>query len=465
MSLVLDAQEIAQALAGERRLQKTGNGWLTWCPAHDDDKTPSLSIANGENGKLLVHCFGGCRPEAVVAALKSLNVWPAGGNGCPAGEGDRREASGGLTIDEFAKAKKLNHIFLAQHGLSQAQGKGGPYIVFVYRGVDGQNIPLAVRFRFSMSERPKSKTRGTPTLYGLWRLSEFREGRELLLVEGESDTLTAWSYGLPAVGIPGKTLLKTIDPTYFDGFHTIYVWQEPDALELPGKVAARLPNVTVKALIPPPAIKDLSEAHTQGLDIPELVARLIGEARVATPGPESSPNPQDGCQQKGKQPTQAEILIDLASYGEVFHDCHKVGYVTLPDGDIHASYPVRSTDFRLWLRRAYYQQSGKAPNAQALNDALGVLEAQALFDGPTLPVFVRVGEHEGRIYLDLGDPAWRAVEVDAQGWRLVGKSPVKFVRRPGMLPLPVPQSGAVLGGYVHSSICPQASPARKPGSL
>jgi hypothetical protein len=148
--------------------------------------------------------------------------------------------------------------------------------------------------------------------------------------------------------------------------------------------------------------------------------------------------------EKEEKITQTEILIKLASNGEFFHDCHKSGFVSLPDGDIRATYPIRSTDFRLWLRRAYFQQTGKAPNAQALNDALGVIGAQALFDGPTLPVFVRVGEHGGKIYLDLGEPTWRAVEVDPQVWRVMTNPPVKFVRRPGMLPLPVPTDGGTI---------------------
>jgi hypothetical protein len=72
---------------------------------------------------------------------------------------------------------------------------------------------------------------------------------------------------------------------------------------------------------------------------------------------------------------------------------------------------------------------------------MNVLESEALFGGPTLPVFVRVGELDGKIYLELGDPTWRAVEVEAQGWRVVACPPVKFVRRLGMLPLPIPEPG------------------------
>ncbi|EYD75384.1 hypothetical protein Rumeso_03031 [Rubellimicrobium mesophilum DSM 19309] len=56
-------------------------------------------------------------------------------------------------------------------------------------------------------------------------------------------------------------------------------------------------------------------------------------------------------------------------------------------------------------------------------------------------MFVRVGEHEGRIYLDLANTAWQAVEVDSTGWRIVDTPPVRFRRAPGMKPLPIPERG------------------------
>jgi DNA primase len=45
------------------------------CPAHADHN-PSLSIKEGESGKILVHCFGGCEQEAIVDALRELGLWP-----------------------------------------------------------------------------------------------------------------------------------------------------------------------------------------------------------------------------------------------------------------------------------------------------------------------------------------------------------------------------------------------------
>ena len=38
------------------------------CPAHDD-LAPSLELDVGKDGRALVHCFAGCSPQAVVAAL------------------------------------------------------------------------------------------------------------------------------------------------------------------------------------------------------------------------------------------------------------------------------------------------------------------------------------------------------------------------------------------------------------
>ena len=400
---------------------------LVHCPAHED-REPSLSLTYTTTGKVLLKCFAGCSQGSVIMALKARGLWPS-----VKGEGNR---ASGLTMEEFARAKHLDPVFLTKNGVSQAFGKGGHYLIFSYRDHEGRKIEDAVRFRFSINEKPKSRKGGKPMLYGLWRLPDFREGGEMFLVEGESDTLTAWNYGLPAVGLPGKTLLGTLKPELFTGFHTVYVWREPDAPELPSRVAARLPGLSVKALVPPANVKDISEAHIKRFDVLELLSRLKAEAKtVPVSGSETK------TKKKGKQPSQAEILIALASNGEFFHDHHRAGFITIFDGEVRPTFSVRSSEFRLWLRRAFFRRTGRAPNAQAINDALGVIEAHALFDGPTLPVFVRVAGHDGRVYLDLGDSSWRAVEVDAKGWRVTAAPPVKFVRKPGMLPMPPPLPG------------------------
>jgi hypothetical protein len=105
------------------------------------------------------------------------------------------------------------------------------------------------------------------------------------------------------------------------------------------------------------------------------------------------------------------------------------------------TWPLRSKGFKSWLVYRYFRETGRAPNADAINQALCTLGAIAQFDGEAAPVFTRTAEHAGRLYVDLCDGAWRAIEIDANGWRVVDSPPVRFVRSKGMLALPDPVRG------------------------
>ena len=65
----------AALIASKLRGHRSGSGWVARCPAHED-KMPSLSVTEGADGRVLVHCHAGCPQEAVVAALKDLGLWP-----------------------------------------------------------------------------------------------------------------------------------------------------------------------------------------------------------------------------------------------------------------------------------------------------------------------------------------------------------------------------------------------------
>lgn len=50
-------------------VRPTGAGrWLAKCPAHED-RSPSLSIRELEDGRVLIHDFGGCDTQAVLDSL------------------------------------------------------------------------------------------------------------------------------------------------------------------------------------------------------------------------------------------------------------------------------------------------------------------------------------------------------------------------------------------------------------
>lgn len=61
----MDVQNVLSRFEGV----KGGNGqWYAQCPAHKD-KHQSLSISQGDDGRILFHCHAGCSTEAVAAAI------------------------------------------------------------------------------------------------------------------------------------------------------------------------------------------------------------------------------------------------------------------------------------------------------------------------------------------------------------------------------------------------------------
>jgi hypothetical protein len=144
--------------------------------------------------------------------------------------------------------------------------------------------------------------------------------------------------------------------------------------------------------------------------------------------------------------SQATRLVTLAIDAgvELFHSPEGDAYATIDVEGHKETWPLKVRGFRRWLARRFYEEEDKAPGAQAVQDALGVLEGQALYDGTELPVYTRLAEHQGAIYLDLANDCWQAVEVTASGWQVVDTPPVKFRRAKGMLPLSVPVAGGSL---------------------
>ena len=66
----MTAETIARALGGHR----AGATWMARCPVHED-RSPSLSITTGKDGKVLVRCHAGCDQRDLIAALRERGLW------------------------------------------------------------------------------------------------------------------------------------------------------------------------------------------------------------------------------------------------------------------------------------------------------------------------------------------------------------------------------------------------------
>lgn len=161
--------------------------------------------------------------------------------------------------------------------------------------------------------------------------------------------------------------------------------------------------------------------------------------------------PQENELQRGETPDKerksiATQLVELAADVELFHCPEGEAYATFRAGQHSETAKVKSKVFKLWLRRQLHVKCQKVAGSQALQDALGVLEGKAIFEGEEHEVHLRIAEHEGTIVLDLCNSAWQVVVINKDGWRVVDESPVKFRREKAMLALPLPEQGGSLDG-------------------
>lgn len=258
----MTVEELLAQLKGVRR---NGAGWTALCPGHADEH-PSLSITVRDS-KILLHDFGGCTTEQVLAPLgKSL--------------ADLFLTTSGLTVAELARAKKLPEQLLRDLGIADIRRGGTSCVRVPYRNDRGEVV--AVRLRLALTGPDRFRWRSGDKIvapYGVDRLPAAREAGWCLVLEGESDCWAAWHRGIPAIGVPGKA---TWQPAWAEPLRglTVFLWVEPDADDLALKVAADLPDL--KLLYAPDGIKDLSEAHVAGHDVAALLEELKAKAVPAT---------------------------------------------------------------------------------------------------------------------------------------------------------------------------------------
>ncbi|MGK5087026.1 toprim domain-containing protein [Bdellovibrionota bacterium FG-2] len=139
-----------------------------------------------------------------------------------------------------------------------------------------------------------------------------------------------------------------------------------------------------------------------------------------------------------KAPSQATLLLNLCDGIELFHTSDENGYATVPVNKHKETWALGSQGFRRWLLHKYFSTYGTAPTSQAIIDALGTLSANAQFKAEERPIFLRAGMFNGNVYVDLSNDEWEVVEISASGWSVIKDSPVRFLRKKGMLPLPRP---------------------------
>lgn len=280
-------------LARLRGVQRAGDGWLAYCPAHQDQHKRSLSVSRAPDGRTLVHCFVGCSAEQVVVAV-SMRMADL------MGPAESRPSRTPLTLAAFAETKALPVDFLRAMGVREDE-RG---LVIEYRLADGSLAPRQRR-RTALAAKDGSTWDGSrgesPVAYGLWRLDEARGKGELLLVEGESDTLTAWYHHVPCLGIPGADMAKVLSGDALTLIEKVWIVKEPDrgGETFIAGLAARLAALTWRGeakVITLGDAKDLNDLHrtagdrfAEALDRAKAAAVPLGSHQETREGDASPP--------------------------------------------------------------------------------------------------------------------------------------------------------------------------------
>lgn len=121
---------------------------------------------------------------------------------------------------------------------------------------------------------------------------------------------------------------------------------------------------------------------------------------------------------------QVNELLSLTDDLILFHDQYRDGYAFLNKECIS----LRSKQIKIYLSKLMWDNHGKSPSTEILNQTLNVLEAQARFDNSQITLFNRVGkisDGDESFYYDLTNG--KAVKISPNGWDICD-SPILFRR-------------------------------------
>ena len=390
--------------------------WKALCPAHED-RNPSLSIG-WKDGRILLFCHGGCSTEAICKAMRIRMKDLSGRN------------------DRLGKAK----------------GAGRIVATYDYRDEKGTLLYQVVRFepKDFKCRRPGRKAgewirnlnKTQRVLYRLPELLQADAKEWVFIVEGEKDANNLAKIGLVATTNPGGA--KKWRSEYNEILRNRRVVILPDN-DKPGidhvrKIAKELLGIASEVrIVELPGLAAQEDVSTW-LERGGTKDQLLALVEAAKPYKASEEACESDASLEESDTNLTQQLMESCESLEFFPDLQEDVWAIIRVGDHQETVRIRSKRFRAWLRALSRKVYGKVARAQNLGDVIETLEGEA-HDAPAQPVFIRLAEYDGKIYLDLGDPAWRVVEIDAEGWRILEKSPVHFRRPKGLLRLPDPVQG------------------------
>jgi len=270
---VSNARELLHLLIG---VKKTKSGWSARCPAHEDD-SPSLSISDGDNGRVLLYCHAGCDHKAILAALRL-------------GESDLFDADATPAAATKKAAtpkanKKPGQAYASPEAAQKAYERtlGKPSRTWRYRDARNDEVGRVIRW-----DRPDGKVIRPLSLHADgWRLEQMPEPRRLFhlvslnqrrgrvyVVEGEKcvDRLVGLVHATTSSG--GSNAASKSDWSPLAGREVVIL---PDNDDAGRKYAADVAAI-LHELDPPATVRVVElDGLDEGGDVADLVEACHGD--------------------------------------------------------------------------------------------------------------------------------------------------------------------------------------------
>ena len=284
-------QRVLDRLDGVR---PTGSGYEARCPSHDD-REPSLTIAHGDDGRVLLHCHAGCETKDVCTAI-------------------------GLGLTDLFPASRTTN------------GRGHLVATYDYRDAGGALLFQVVRFEPKGFRQRRPDGNGgwiwrlghTPrVLYRLPELLAAQPDEWSLIVEGEKDADNLARLGAVATTCPqgaGKWN-KLSDDTGLNG-RRVAIIADKDARgrahadDVAKRLLGRVNDLRILEL--PGEGKDATDWLDAGGTLEQLQKLIEATPRYSPPAP-TQPEPRHTI---GERPT---ILIDTEEHRVV---CEAIAALT-----------------------------------------------------------------------------------------------------------------------------------------
>lgn len=293
----------------------------------------------------------------------------------------------------------------------------------------------------------------------------------IVITEGAKKTFALLSWGYVTIGLYGCGCLGSPDLDVFIDGRKVTIAMDCDEnpktrLKVSRTVSKHAPILRAKgakvsiAVWDPKLGKGVDDLLVnQGL--PTLTKSLSEPLTPAAFNKKFKEELATEIQQEKDKRSPFNLFLEIASEAQIFRGEDAATYADFEFMGIKRTCPLDSQEFRAWLITELIARHNKPPSNEALQQVLSLLDGRALLSGKTKQVFLRTGELDGVIYLDLGTADWKIVKITPTGWEIINYAdcPVSFYRTSLGLPFPTPTRGGDINQLWNLiNVCNQSRP-------